>query len=363
MPGSSFLTHLAASLGARPEILAAESLAWMLTGMPAARAALADVCAIAAPKMPSDLRFRVEQRAGADAGALLVGQDGDAATRIIVEPRFWSALPSDEPARSIERLARDRASALLVLAPASRFTPLWAELRRRCRAADLPLHADRALGEPVRWTRFGPHRTLILASWMGLLATVRARLDAAGEQQIATEVAQLAALCEQQDGDAFLPLAADELSTVSPRRLTQLYRLLDDLVQACEQRSLGVAEGRLTVEERGGYAHRLRLGGGSLVLCVSPERWATLRETPFWLLVYDADGQPAARAEGRLEALASEIPPRLLLDAATGCPLVPLFPAFEVAPEAVLDGLARDVEAVVRLLGEGPTAGFGSAPR
>ena len=97
-----------------------------------------------------------------------------------------------------------------------------------------------------------------------------------------------------------------------------------------------------------------------LGVCLSVQRWATLRETPYWLLIYDAEGRLARGVDARLEPLASEIPPRLLRDAETDCPLVPLFPPVGVDRAAVLAELVRQVSEVARLLGEGPTAGFGS---
>jgi hypothetical protein len=97
-----------------------------------------------------------------------------------------------------------------------------------------------------------------------------------------------------------------------------------------------------------------------LGVCSSVPRWATLRETPYWLLVYDADGRPGRGVDARLEPLASEIPPRLLRDGETDCPLVPLFPPVGVPREAVVADLVRQVSEAARLLGEGPTAGFGS---
>ena len=87
---------------------------------------------------------------------------------------------------------------------------------------------------------------------------------------------------------------------------------------------------------------------------------ARLCETPFWRLVYDASGRPARGADARLERSASAIPPRLLRDTETGCPLVPLFPSVGVDRAAVLTGPVERASEAARLLGEGPTAGFGS---
>ena len=124
-----------------------------------------------------------------------------------------------------------RGGALLVLAPTQRFTSLWAELRRRCRLAGLPVHGDHAIGDPIRWTRVGARQTLILASWSALLAAARSRLVAAGDRQTVAELDQLAALCDQIDADAFPPLTTAELAGGSARRLAQLFQLVDDLAR------------------------------------------------------------------------------------------------------------------------------------
>jgi hypothetical protein len=224
----------------------------------------------------------------------------------------------------------------------------------------MPVHGDHAVGDPIRWTRVGAHQTMILASWSTLLAGARARLLAAGDPRTASEIEQLAALCAQLDSDAFSPLTPDELAGVSARRLSQLFRLVDDLAGACEASGLGTVEAAPGPSTPGEYDLRLRLGATVLSVCLSVDRWATLRETPFWLLIYDSDGRPARGADARLERLASEIPPRLLRDDATGCPLVPLFPPVGVGRDEVLAALARQISEVARLLGEGPTAGFGS---
>jgi hypothetical protein len=253
-----------------------------------------------------------------------------------------------------------RDGALLVLAPTPRFTSLWAELRRRCRLAELPVHGDHGVGDPIRWTRVGAGQVMILASWGALLAAARSRLVAAGERQALVEVDQFAAFCAQMESDAFSPLTSADLAGATARRFAQLSRLVDELAQACEATGLGTAEAASEPIDPCCVGRRLRLGATLLAVCLSVERWATLRDTPYWLLVYDLDGRPGRGAVARLEVLASEIPPRLLRDEATGCPLVPLFPPVGVEREAVVEGLVRQVSEVARLLGEGPTAGFGS---
>ena len=362
MTQSGLFAHLAARFGSNPEVLAAEALAYLLTTSPAMRAAVIEVCSIAAPGIAgatAGLQFRVLASSADRQAPALLGADGEGVTRFVVDPRFWSALAEDQPIQLLRQLTMGRGGALLVLAPAQRFTSLWAELRRRCRLAGLPVHGDHAIGDPIRWTRVGARQIMILASWGALVAAARSRLAAAGDRQAMLDIDQLAALCEHVDADTFAPVTSEDLAGGSARRLGQLVQLVDDLARACEEAGLGAAEA-VSWTGTGSFGHRLRLGTTMLGICLSVQRWATLRETPYWLLVYDAGGRPARGVDARLEPLASEIPPRLLRDAETDCPLVPLFPPVGVDRAAVLAELVRQVSEVARLLGEGPTAGFGS---
>ena len=71
-------------------------------------------------------------------------------------------------------------------------------------------------------------------------------------------------------------------------------------------------DGQDGISRPGFYGRRLRLATTTLLLCLSVDRWATLRETPFWLLIYDAEDRPARGVDARLSTLASDVPPRVL---------------------------------------------------
>lgn len=357
------LAHLAMSPGGEPERLATEALGYLLASAPSVGQALAAVCAVAEPGVDAvagGLQFRPAGSVRAGAQPILLGCETDGAARVAVDCCFWSPLPELAPLDLLGLLVPERPSVLLVVAPPSRFTSLWAELRRRCRLGGLPVHGDRAAGDSLRWTRVGPARTLMLVTWGTVLAGAHSRLAAANDETALAKLNELAALCDLQDGTMFAPLATADLAGVSVRRLVQLYGLVDGLGRACEGLGLGTVEAPHAAAEPGAYGCRLRLGTCLFELRLSVDSWATLRDTPFWLLIYDLDGQPARWAEPRLERLASEIPPRLLRDAETGGAVVPLFPPVGVDREAVLAGLAEQVSEVARLLGESPTTGFGS---
>jgi hypothetical protein len=368
MAQPTLFAQLATRFGTQPERLAAEAFAFLLSNSAAVRRAVVDVCAIAMPSMASlgsDLHFSGHQAndLASDQGGIsgVIGTDAEGTPRVIVDGRFWSHVPSDQPLRALRQFPTNGEGALLMLAPPERFTSLWAELRRRCRLAGLPVHGDHAIGDPIRWTRVAARQTLILTSWSAVLAGARTRLLADGDRAAVVEIDQLAALCEQLSADAFLPIEAGELAAVSARRLTQLFRLVEPLARNCQASGLCLLDEQGGIAQPGFYGYWLRFPMTTMLLCLSVDRWATLRETPFWLLIYDAERRPAHGVDARLGALASEVPPRLLRDSETDAPLVPLFPRIGVGREAVLADLERQVEEVARLLGESPTSGFGSS--
>jgi hypothetical protein len=292
---------------------------------------------------------------------VLDGVEADGSTRLVVLPKFWRGLGERQPIDDLQRLATDRASMLVVVAPASRFTTLWAELRRRCRLAGVPVRGDHAVGDPVRWTQVGPDQTLVLVSWTVALAGIQSSLAAADEEPLARDVEQLATLCARIDSDPFLPLSADEMTAVAPRRLGQFFDLVDDLAETLVERGLGRGHRSPTEAGAGTFGRILRSGSFLFVIQLNVSLWTTQRETPFWLRVSGVRRDSTAAAERRLTSLTYEVPPRLLRDPATGALLVPLFPLLGAERDAVLADLADQVEDVARLLGESSTLGFGSA--
>jgi hypothetical protein len=361
MTDSGLFAYLAWRFGPAPDVVATEALGYILTSSAAARAGLLNACAIATPGIPTQLEIGHRSDDAGGAGAGLVGTDPNGSVRLVLRPTFWGSLAEHEPADDLRSLFADRTSAVVIVAPATRFTTLWASVRRRCRLAGLPVHGDHAAGDPIRWTRVGSVQTLMLLSWSALLAGMRSSVAAAGDESLASEIDQLASLCARLDSETFQPLGVDEFAVVTPRRLHQLLDLLDEVATACERRGIGHLADRDAQASRGVYSRSLRVGHMEFALAWSVPHWSTLRETPFWLQIIANGGTAATLVEERLRPLSHEIPPRLLRDQARGYPLVPLFPLIGAEREVVVADLVGQVEEVARLLDEAPTIGFGSA--
>ncbi len=161
-----------------------------------------------------------------------------------------------------------------------------------------------------------------------------------------------------------LPGGADaapiHVASKMARQLAQLFTRVDDLGRAGEARGLDAVMESPPRARPGHYERRWRMATTTLGLCLSVVQWATLRETPFWLLTYETAGRPARGVAARLALLAAEVPPRVARDAETGCSVVPLFAPTGADGDTVLAEPVGQVAEVACLLGEGPISGFGS---
>ena len=131
MTRPTLFVQLSTRFGAQPERLAAEALAFLLSRSAAVRAAVVDLCAIAMPSIATvgtGLRFSGDLAGEQNGVCGLIGCDAEGAIRVIVDGRFWSALSSDQPVRSLRHLTTHGEGATLLLAPSERFTSLWAGL-------------------------------------------------------------------------------------------------------------------------------------------------------------------------------------------------------------------------------------------
>lgn len=305
----SLLAHLAGMLTGQTETLATEALGYILSRSAAAREALrATLCT-----------------GGADVGALtkvatevigennerldLVAYDEQDSERALIEVKFWAGLTDKQPEEYLERLARAGESAvLLFVAPEQRLVTLWVEIRRRAKKAGWDLGADADTEGLKSVTVGGGSRRLMLTSWRTLLAAMRSRVNTDGDSSTERDILQLAALCERQDRDPFLPLRSEELAPALPRRMLDMERLWTDATaEAVERgRELGRpfvnTDGTVVAPQWHGSGRHLQIGKEDAWwgawFGVHYELWVLEKETPLWLVFWDRYASAAKKKLG-----------------------------------------------------------------
>ena len=269
-----------------PENASTEALAHILNTSASAREALDDVIRSGVQDVAAIVRART-QVVDATSGARpdLVGEDGAARKRVIVEVKFWAALMRTQPIAYLNLLPLDGPAVVLFLVPDDRVGTLWPELRKRAEFAGRLSEVD-AEGKCVRVG--DSRRYLMVTGWTRLLDCMETRARNAGETQVEADVRQLRGLAEYGIARRrFRPIDArhDTFGPDERDRDRDLRRIIDSAT------SLGVGGGWLTksrlkrVTRSYGYGRYVRFSGSSVLAWfgINYDRWERNGETPLWL--------------------------------------------------------------------------------
>ena len=295
---------------------------------PEARRLFVRFLAHAGPRLADDLTFST-QAADAD-GTIpdLVGRDATGAETLIAEAKFWAGLTDRQPVQYLTRLPTD--GLLVFIAPALRFESLWPELLTRCR------QADHAVDEVP-----GGGRRLALTSWRAVLETLHAGLLVAGEVATAADVFQLRGLADRMDADAFLPLASEELTSATGRRIVQFCRLVDAVISRLKT-ELGInTDGtRASADSTGSYFRPFRTGSLGCEVIFTTEGWA-VRGMPFTVRIRDQGWKESKPLAEYLAKLPTGTAPGLIVTPWGG--VFHIRPPLGVERDAVIESLVEQI--------------------
>ncbi len=356
----SLFGHLVHNFSKHPENLATEALAFILGSSAVARKALANLLAPTGVALPADLTF-VTQVAGSDQAIPdLVGRTPANEPVLIGEAKFWAGLTGNQPVTYLRRLA-DRADGLLLfIAPARRFTTLWAELVRRCNAAHLTAGEKQQVNDEFLYCQVKRGPVLALVSWRLLLASMGQALDAAGEHHVAADIHQLQGLCERMDSEAFIPLGPEEMTSAIGTRMIQFSDIVNNLTDLLVHEGKASIKGLKATATANGFGRYMRIGPYGCMLQLNYGLWSNLRETPLWLTIMDAQGtghwRYSPEARQRLSRWELDDPPRLMRSG--NQLLIPLFLRPNAEREQVIAELHEEIDRIIAALEvEGPGEG------
>lgn len=358
----SLLSYVTSKFVKQTENVATESLYYILSVSPVAKAAFMSYIGHAVTVLPNDLVLAT-QSGGAD-GSIhdLIGKDTSESTRLIVECKFWAGLTDLQPVGYMNSIAGDGAAVLLFIAPGQRFTTLWAEIQRRAAAAGLKVDGKPA-GSDWRVACWSENRYLALTSWRSLLDYIHDALTTHAEAAIANDVRQLQGLADKMDAEAFLPLQSEELTGFQGRRMAQYAEMVEECYRRLKHGGYPWVDtkGLRSVWGPGKYGHYLNLYeyGARLYFCAP--YWQTLAVTPIWLeLGHKNFTGGAPEIAEWLTPLAKEIPPRVF-PRGGGIFAIPLYVSYGEEWGAVIEQLMAQILDVAILLKTSPQTAVNGA--
>ena len=351
----TLLAHLALKLAHHPENIAVEALGHILSTSPAAIRTLEDVLKTGGAEVGEIAQVQTQASDEEGSRPDLVGRDAGGRKRMLIEAKFWAGLTERQPVKYLEHLLKqDQPSVLLFVAPAKRFEPLWNELCRLVKAADIKLVSGRTEETNLRSAVVDGKCRLMLTSWATLLDRMASRASTAGESHTECDIQQLRGLADQMDDGAFLPLRREELGPEFPRRLANLRKLVDDVIECLEQKELAERSGNLSnmQTEYGRHLLLSRSGAGTW-FGLDYDKWAKIWDTPLWLFLKDGNSgwegvKPLSEIRDNLKPLGLMSPPELFEE--DNMLVIPIYLPVSVEEDAVRDAVVERIEEIERMI-------------
>lgn len=251
-PSESLFGYLAARFVSQRENLATEGLAWVLKRSAAAEQALREALSQVVEGTLAEPLVWSTQDAGPAGTPDLTGREG-AHPRVLVEAKFDAALTAHQPVGYLGLLSDG--DLLTFLVPSKRVAVLWPEV---CRLADaLPAPVSR---HPA--VRLPTGVTLAMFTWREVMDALLAAT--ALDQSARISLQQLDGLVQKVEAEVFQPLAEEELTANSARRIVDCGRIIQTLAERLQEPGpSGVAIADKPDSEPGAG----RAGGGTICDC------------------------------------------------------------------------------------------------
>ena len=280
--------HLALRFSSHPENLATEALLYLLNNSRHANDFFGRFLSGFENDFPTITRFNSQVSSDENTIPDLVATDIAGNSVFIVENKFWAELPPNQPLGYLSLLSAEIPSALFFVCPEMRLPILEAELAHLVsNSGEYPDHRNVLKTEDLTVTSLTKTMFLAVVSWRRLLADLEMLLDPITERTLVDDLHQLRGLCEQMDGEGFIPLRTNETGNVEiPRRVMDYSELIDQIVNELREHGDVSTDGLVrssTTEFTGRYIHirkRDEFGG---LLALHFGAWRKFGRSPIWL--------------------------------------------------------------------------------
>lgn len=285
------------------EDIATDALAYILRSSAGARNGMMRLLRTIASDLP-DLQFQTQLCDGSIRPDM-TGSDAQG-VRVFIENKFWAGLTENQPVSYLHALAKQaQSSVVLMIVPNDRAEVVWREATRRLAGATISVIKQNVPAVIVHAVTTAAGPSFALTTWRSVLSVLDDEL--VDDPARRSDLAQLRALCDSADADAFLPMSAEELTDLrTPRLLLQLSDIIRSSVE------LAVAEG--VVDLKGlrathgwqTFGHYLRFSGERELfhwLGVHFGRWKR-HGAPVWLYVHHDDATHARALRHHIESWA-----------------------------------------------------------
>lgn len=285
---NSLLGHLALQIKDQPEVVATQSLVYILKSSEDVAKAMVDFVSSAGIEtfVPGSITAEKQQGENRSKPDVTIC-DNKGEVGLFVENKFWAPLTKAQPVEYLKALPQSVRCMLLFVVPDRRVDSMWGELKRRCEREDVAL-INESRTSNVTYADTGFH-ILAITSWKRLLAHLQQAVSVGDHDLIGQDIAQLRGLTDQMNADEFLPLRAGEIQDIRiPCRLINYLYLIEGIVYRLVADGVGniddLSWNRNLVNRRRRIGRFVRVYERFVVwIGVNLQVWLEYELTPLWL--------------------------------------------------------------------------------
>ena len=137
-----------------------------------------------------------------------------------------------------------------------------------------------------RHCRINDNHSIGIITWKETIDSIKSKIDSSKEQNVISDINQLAGLCEKLDSVSFIPLDEGEINSSVARRNIDYCNLVDEIVDFGKEKKLFSTKGLNKGAKKYIYHRYFRCHDWNCKISFDNYNWYNYENTPIWLEIY-----------------------------------------------------------------------------
>ena len=215
----------------------------------------------------------------------IIGFNHDSKPTVIIEAKFWAGLTKNQPITYLKRLPENTPAVLIFLIPERRLSEVWSEIKSRLNKSSISFEEINDASSK-RHCRIDDNHSIGIITWKETIDSIKSKIDSSKEQNVISDINQLAGLCEKLDSVSFIPLDEGEINSSVARRNIDYCNLVDEIVDFGKEKKLFSTKGLNKGAKKYIYHRYFRCHDWNCKISFDNYNWYNYENTPIWLEIY-----------------------------------------------------------------------------
>ena len=260
------------------------------------------------------------------------GKDMTGNEIILCEAKFYAGLTENQPLAYLERLREENGKGLIFICPKARVTNLWSKVCLLCKESELQIVDEYCV--------MVDGIAMAIITWDEILSELE-RVAITSVPEMRSDINQLAGYCKEMDMEAFIPFTSEELGAITAKKQQRYSQVIIETTNRIHADAKLKTTKATRNSYNSGFEYKMRVNQYHVYLVYDEILWMTdtSKETPFWLLIMDAEKKQTEEIRSVLKRL----PEQMIEDEAYWNHYIALEPLSNATLDEVVEDLKEQI--------------------